>query len=324
VITPPSSGYSSSDNAYIASVNRALLWAVLAAGVVSLVLSAALARRILGPIEALTAAVHRMKRGDLDQRVEVPSNDEIGQLAMAFNEMGASLARTEQLRRNMVTDIAHELRTPLSNIRGYLEALQDGLVEPTRATIDSLYEEAILLNRLVNDLQELALAEARQLRLARQPVALREIVEKAAQAAEHHVNGSGIRMTLDLAPDLPDVEVDAERIGQVLRNLLNNAFAYTPPMGDVRIAARRDDGRVQVSVYNSGPGIDAEHLPNLFERFYRADRSRSRSTGGSGLGLAIVKQLVEAHGGDVWVESAPGQGATFYFTLPLRSEPVAA
>jgi signal transduction histidine kinase len=311
---------SSSERAYIAQVNRSLLIAFSVSGLVAVILTLGLTHGILRRIKALTTAVNRMEQGDLSQRVQNGEQDEIGQLAHAFNSMADSLAHIEQLRRHMVSDVAHELRTPLSNIRGYLEAVQDGVVQPTTAVIDSLHDEAMLLHRLVNDLQELALAEAGQLKLARQPIAVDELVEKAVQIVQGHINGSHVIHT-EVTPGLPPIAVDAERIGQVLRNLLNNAVEYTPPGGKITVAARRVQDKIQVNVYNEGEGIPSEHLPNIFERFYRVDGSRTRATGGSGLGLAIVKQLVEAHGGRVWAESTPGVSANLIFTLPINAAP---
>jgi signal transduction histidine kinase len=336
---------------FISTVNRSLLLAAGAAGLVALLLTAALSRRILGPVEALTTAARKMEKGDLSQRVTVRSQDEIGELARAFNAMADGLARIEQLRRHMVTDVAHELRTPLTNIRGYLEALRDGVARPDAPLIDSLHEEALLLNRLVDDLQDLALVEAGQLRLARSPVALGPLVEGAVSALRPALADKDLMVAIDLVPDLPCADADAARVGQVLRNLLNNAIIHTPPGGSITVQATTEDrglkiedssadeyetlsssfnplssslpsvvGRrssVVVRVSDSGPGIAPEHLPHIFERFYRADRARARATGGAGLGLTIVKQLVEAHGGQVWASSAPGQGSTFTFTLPV-------
>ncbi len=330
--------------AFLVAINRALLLAAVVAGLAAVLLTVGLSRRILRPVETLTAAARRMEKGDLSQRVEVQSNDEIGELARAFNAMADGLARLEELRRNVVTDVAHELRTPLSNIQGYLEALQDGVVEPERRIVDSLYEEAMLLNRLVDDLQELALAEAGQLRLERRPVAPADLVNRAMEATRAHAAADGIALQADVPEDLPLVDVDAQRIGQVLGNLLSNAMTHTPSGGEVVVAARRcpepfvpghrtgpygtvpkDQGlvegvresEVEVSVSDTGEGILPEHLPYIFERFYRADKSRSRATGGTGLGLAIAKQLVEAHGGRITIESQVGQGTTFTFTLPV-------
>jgi len=319
----PPPGVDPESEIFLASVNRTLLLVAVVAGLGAVLLILGLSRRILAPVEALTAAVRRMEAGDLSQRVEVTSRDEIGELARAFNAMADGLARLEELRRNMVTDVAHELRTPLSNIRGYLEAIQDGVVEPERHIIDSLHEEAMLLNHLVDDLQDLSLAEAGHLKLERQPIALADIVDRAVEAVRPRAEAEGIALQVDLPEDLL-VDVDPQRIGQVLRNLLDNGLAHTPPGGEIAIAARaacpepsrRSDQWVEVSVRDTGAGIAAEDLPYVFERFYRADKSRSRATGGAGLGLAIAKQLVEAHGGRIWVESTEREGSTFTFALP--------
>ena len=323
---------------FLTSVNRTLLLVAVGAGLGAVLLILGLSRRILAPVEALTAAVRRMEAGDLSQRVEISSQDEIGDLARAFNGMADGLARLEELRRNMVSDVAHELRTPLTNIRGYLQAIQDGVVQPERDVIGSLHEEAMLLGRLVDDLQDLALAEAGQLRLERQPVALADVLHRAIRAFGSRVETGAVTLRVDLPEDLPPVEVDAQRVGQVLRNLLDNALTHTPPGGQIEIAARavhpepggalgadasppsrgRSSGEwVEVSVRDTGAGIAAEDLPYVFERFYRADKSRSRVTGGAGLGLAIARQLVEAHGGRIWVESVEGEGSTFTLTLPV-------
>ncbi len=303
--------------AFLAGINRTLLLAAVVAGLAAVLLTVGLSRRILKPVETLTAAARRMERGDLSQRVEVQSNDEIGELARAFNAMADGLTRLEDLRRSMVSDVAHELRTPLSNIRGYLEALQDGVVEPKREIIDSLHEEAMLLNRLVDDLQELALAEAGQLRLERQPVAPADLVNRAMEAARAQAAAGGITLQADLPADLPLVDVDPQRIGQVLGNLLSNALTHTPSGGEVVVAAQARESEVELSVSDTGEGILPDHLPYIFERFYRADKSRSRATGGTGLGLAIARQLVEAHGGRIEVESEVGRGTQFTFTLPV-------
>jgi signal transduction histidine kinase len=306
----------------IDSVNRSLLIAVITAGIAMLLLTIFLTRRMVSPLEALTLAARQMEKGDLSQRVSVQTKDEIGTLAHAFNAMADGLTRIETLRRNMVNDVAHELRTPLSNIRGYLEALQDGVAHPTPEIIASLHEEAMLLTRLVDDLQELALAEAGQLRLARQPIAVADVVGQAVNALQPTADSKSLTVTVDVPPYLPDVYADSERVGQVLRNLLNNAIAHTQPQGRISVQARivnmeMTGPHIEVRVQDTGSGISPEHLPYVFERFYRADVSRTRSTGGAGLGLAIVRQLVEAHHGRVRAESTEGQGSLFAFTLPL-------
>lgn len=305
------------DHSFLAAVNHFVLIGALIAGAIGVLITLALSQRIVRPLELLTAAARQMERGDLTGRVSIRSGDEIGQLASAFNAMADGLARLEQLRRKMVGDVAHELRTPLTNIRGYLEAAQDGLVTPDTALVNSLYEEVMLLNRLVDDLQELALAEAGQLPLERRPVDVGQIARIAIEAIRPQAKARSLELSLDLPSNLPPVVADPHRIGQVLRNLLNNALEFTPPGGQVTLTARLDVTWVCLEVGDSGPGIAPEQLPFVFERFYRTDPSRARATGGAGLGLAIVKQLVEAQGGRVWVKSTPGTGSWFGFTLPV-------
>ena len=313
----PMSRAERADTAFLAAVNRSVLVGALIAGLAAVAVTLALSSRILRPVERLTEAAQRMAKGDLTVRVPVTSEDEIGQLAHAFNSMAGSLAQQEQLRRNMVTDVAHELRTPLTNLRGYLEAARDDLVPADTALVDNLYEETMLLSRLVADLQELAQAEAGQLTLLRQPAHLAGIVEQAVTILRPQANAKGLTLTVDLPDTLPPVDVDPERVGQVLRNLLNNAVAHTPEGGEITVTAQAVGAEVAVAVHDTGAGIAPEHLPYVFDRFYRADKSRARQTGGAGLGLAIAKQLVVAHGGSISVESAPGQGTTFTFTLPI-------
>jgi signal transduction histidine kinase len=305
------------ESQFSTSVNRSLLIAIGVAGLVGLLLTYFLSRSILRPVDELTAAARAMEKGDLSQRVTVRSKGELGELANAFNAMAEGLTRLEQLRQNMVTDVAHELRTPLSNVSGYLEALRDGVVEPTAETIASVHEEAMLLNRLVDDLQELAMAEAGQLKLVRQPVNLKVVAEKAVQSLIAQAAEKDVSMEIYLPDDLPLVEADAERLGQVLRNLLKNAIINTPSGGKITIQARIDDSQVEVSVQDNGLGISAEHLPYVFERFYRVDQSRARTTGGAGLGLAIVKQLVEAQGGQIGIDSQVNVGTRITFTSPI-------
>jgi len=311
-------GSDPTEQGFLASVNRSLLLSVAVACIAAVLLTIVLSRRILAPIESLTVAARAMQTGDLSQRVAVRGKDEIGSLAHAFNAMADGLARLESSRRNMVTDVAHELRTPLTSIRGYLEAMRDGVVRPEPVIIDSLHEEALLLNRLVDDLQELALAEAGQLRLVRQPAEVGALIDKAVTAIRPALAEKGLAIEIDVAEDLPVVDVDSERVGQILRNLLNNAITHTAAGGRITLSARHAESEVSVSLRDTGSGIAAGHLPHIFDRFYRADRSRARATGGSGLGLAIVKQLVEAHGGRISVVSAEGQGTTFSFTIPIR------
>ncbi|MBI4787009.1 MAG: HAMP domain-containing histidine kinase [Chloroflexi bacterium] len=306
---------------FMQATTRGIVWAGLAASLVAALLSFFIAHRITAPVRALTTAAEKMTHGDLNQRVQVTSSDEIGELGSAFNTMASSLARTDQLRRNLVADVAHELRTPLTSVLGSLEAMRDGVAEPTPEFLNSAYDEGLLLKHLVNDLQELSLAESGQIQLDCQRVTLAEIVEGAVRAVAEQAKAKAITLSADVPPDL-SVEVDAARVGQVLRNLLANALAFTPASGRVEISTLPLGERVTVSVTDTGVGIAAEDLPLVFERFYRADKSRtrassgSRSGGGAGLGLAIAKQWIEAHGGQIQVTSEPGRGTTFTFTLP--------
>jgi signal transduction histidine kinase len=293
-----------------------LVVAALAAGVVALAFTWLVSRRILKPVGALTDAARQLGRGDLTSRVDVSSGDEIGELSRAFNAMAEALGRQESLRRSLVSDVAHELRTPLTNLRCQIEAVQDGLLAPSPETIGSLREEVLLLARLVEDLQTLSVAEAGRLALDRSPVAVRDLVDGALEGSQASVAARGVTLRSTVG-ELPLVSADPTRIGQVLRNLLANAATHTPAGGTIEVAARVEGRSVAVSVRDTGPGIASEHLPHVFERFYRADPSRARASGGAGLGLAIVKGIVEAHGGTVGVASEPGHGATFRFSLPV-------
>jgi signal transduction histidine kinase len=312
---PASRDEGSGEPRFVASVNRWLLLSALAAVVLALALSLPLARRILGPVEAITAAARRMEAGDLTQRVPAGARDEIGDLARAFNAMADAVARSEALRRALVTDVAHELRTPLTNLRCQIEAVQDGLQKADAATLRSLHEETLLLARLVGDLEDLALAESGQLPLHRGPVRIADSVDAALAAIRPIAAARGIALSADVPAPLA-ADADRERLAQVLRNLLANALTHTPDGGTILVSARATASGAAVEVADSGVGIAPEHLPHVFDRFYRSDPSRARTTGGAGLGLAIVKQLVEAHGGQVSVASVPGAGARFTFTLP--------
>lgn len=311
----------SNEATFFGSVNRSFWIAAVAAIGVAGVLSVAMSQRILQPVQALTAAANRLEQGDLNQRVPVKRRDEIGTLAHAFNAMADGLQRQEQLRRQMVTDIAHELRTPLTNIRGYLEALQDGYMDASPPMIDSLHQESLLLHRLINDLQELSLAEAGQLKFDPQPVALADVVEPLVGGMRPQLTEKSLTLTTELPADLPLVHTDPARLGQVFRNLLQNAITYTPERGRITLSAQVQGDEVLVQVQDSGPGLPPEHLPHLFDRFYRADESRNRATGGTGLGLAIVKALVEGMRGRVWAESIVGEGAQFWVALPVANTP---
>jgi len=279
-------------------------------------------------VRALSRGAHHIAEGDLDYRVKIKSKDEIGELALSFNSMADSLEKSKQARRRLATDIAHELRTPLSVIEGMVDGMLDGVFKPTRDNLNSIREETALLTRLIADLRDLSLAESGQLKLELAPTDMVELVRRKLSQAELKARGKNIGLKIHAAGKIPEVKVDSTRIEQVTSNLLDNAIRHTPVKGSVTVsinvvtsdyAHHIDQRHLVISVADSGEGIPAEHLPDIFERFYRVENSRSRSAGGVGLGLAIVKQMVEAHGGKVWVESEPGKGSTFYVALPITA-----
>jgi signal transduction histidine kinase len=299
------------------AISHYLLWGALLAIAAAFLITYFLSRRISAPVKALTTAVNQMGQGDLSQRVHTKDKGEMGVLAGAFNTMAENLERGEQLRRNMIADIAHELRTPLSNLKGYLEAITDGVIKPGSGTIRSLNEEANLLSQIVDDLQELSLAEAGELKLHCQKQDIGKLLEKVIAARQTQEKVKGITISADLPQRLPRVKIDAHRIGQVLLNLIDNAITHTPKGGTITITASKLDNWLEIAVTDTGKGISANDLPYVFERFYRVDKSRARTTGGVGLGLAIAKSLVEAHGGQIEVQSQEGKGSRFSFTLPI-------
>jgi signal transduction histidine kinase len=324
---------------FLTAVNLWLLFAGLLAGGLALILGLYLAWQITAPLRQLRSAAQAIAGGDLSRRVKVTSGDEIGDLGRAFNHMAQALERNEQLRRRVMADIAHELRTPLSVIRANLEGLQDGVFALDRESLAPIHEQTLLLTRLVEDLRQLALAEAGRLALERQMVNLADLMQQVVESHRAQAAEKGIELGVDIPQPLPALPLDPQRIGQVLHNLLANALRYTPSEGNVTVACWPLEVRqgqllsshslpeallpltenhwVALSVADTGPGIDLEDLPHVFERFYRGDRSRSRSSGGTGLGLAIARQLVEAHGGRIAVANEPQGGARFTFVLPV-------
>lgn len=292
--------------------------AVGLAGLISLYFSL----KIRKPLVQLTAATRFTAAGDYSSRVEAGGTRELEELADAFNALANNLERDEQLRKNMVADIAHELRTPLSTINGYLEAIEDGVVQPDSTTISSMREEVSVLSRLIDDLRQLAEAEAQELRLDLVALPVSEVLEAESVKFGHELGSKGITFSLEVQPGLPPIQADAARLSQILGNLIKNALAHTPSGGTIRLGAEIGEGQVLFKLSDTGTGIPAEDLPLIFERFYRADRARERATGGAGLGLTIAKSLVEAQGGRIWAESAEGQGATIFFTLPTATSAV--
>jgi signal transduction histidine kinase len=306
------------EEAFLQRLRESILPLGAAACAVAILLGLFLTWQLTDPLRKLKAAALGIAGGDLSQRVDIKSKDEIGELGRAFNDMAENLSRAEELRRNMTADIAHELRTPLSVIRANLEAILDGVFPPTKENVTSIHKEAVLLSRLVDDLQELALAEAGQLRIEPETTDVSSLIERVLTGVAARAKSEGVAVVKDLAPELPPVSVDSQRIGQVLSNLVDNALRYSSEGDTITVRARETADAVRVDVVDQGPGLSPEELALVFERFYRGDRARSRATGGVGLGLAIVRQLVEAHGGKVWAESTEGQGATFSFTLPVQ------
>lgn len=315
----PSRDPYSPEDAFLVRVNQAIAFGALGATVIALALGSLLARAISRPVKELTDATQRVAGGELGHQVPVRTRDELGDLATSFNQMSADLATSNQLRRQMTADIAHELRTPLSVILGYSEALSDGKLQGKPAIYDAMYGEAQLLSHLVDDLRTLSLADAGELTLSRGLLPVAECIERTAASHAELAAQRGIRLEARAAPDLPLIDVDRERIAQVLANLVSNALRYTPEGGVITLSAEASGDRVLLRVSDTGPGIEPQHLPFVFQRFYRADDARP-SNGESGLGLAIARSLVEAHGGTIQVESVVGQGATFTVALPAASQ----
>lgn len=305
---------------FLQGLRRSIWQAGLVAGGLGILLGLVLSRILSAPLARLTAAARAISAGDLTQRVPDGGPEEVAELGRAFNQMTTALAQAEQLRRNLIADIAHELRTPLTVVQGNLQAILDGVFPLETAEIATIYDETRLLSRLVDDLHELAQAEAGQLPLERRAIDAAELVKAAVASFAPLAAEQQIALAAEADAPLPAVLADPDRISQVLRNLIGNALRYTAAGGRVTVAAQAGPpGYVTVRVADTGSGIAPEDLPHVFDRFWRADRSRARSSGGSGLGLAIARHLIEAHGGRIGVESELGQGTTFHFTLPVAA-----
>jgi two-component system, OmpR family, sensor histidine kinase BaeS len=307
-----------SANAYQDAMFDAVLLSTIVATLIAVLISVLVANRITAPLRRLATGSQRIAAGDYRARVQVLENDEIGELASSFNRMASALEHTEQRRVRLIGDVAHELRTPLATLRGNLEGLQDSVVEPSDEVWDQLLSETARLSRLVDDLQELSRVESGQIPLYVQPVDLEGVIETAIARLETQFDEKGVALHREVSEALPGVAADPDRTVRIMTNLLTNARRYTPSGGSVTVSARPDEDTVRVQVADTGSGIPAEHLPHIFDRFYRVDRARSRALGGSGIGLSITKALVEAQGGRIWAESSgPDQGSTFWFTLPI-------
>ena len=310
-----------------AALTEALVWASITALVAAVAVSLFVSRRVVTPIRQMMQASRHIAAGHYRERVEVPGEDELGQLARSFNQMAGTLEQTETMRRELIANVAHELRTPLASIKGYMEGLIDGVLPAQADTYQQVYREADRLQRLVNDLQELSRVEAGAFELERRPLVLSEIIHQTADRLRPQFEEKEVALKVELPPALPLAQADEDRLNQVLLNLVGNALQYTPSGGTVTISAEASNSaqlkggppsQLIVTIRDTGIGIAPEHLAHLFARFYRVDKSRSRTGGGSGIGLTITRHLVEAHGGHIWVESeGDGQGSTFYFSLPV-------
>jgi two-component system sensor histidine kinase BaeS len=306
------------------AVSEALVIAASAAFVFAVILSVFVSRRVVLPVQEMETASRRIADGHYEERVGVPGDsdqghlDELGRLARSFNQMAARLEQTEAMRQDLIGNVAHELRTPLTTIEGYMQGLIDGVLPAEGETFQQVYREADRLQRLVRDLQELSRVEAGAFELNLKPTPVDRLVESAVARLRRQFEEKGVALKTDVPRGLPAVRADEDRIGQVLLNLVGNALQYTPAGGEVRIRARREGSNVRIAVTDTGIGIEPEHLPHIFERFYRVDKSRSRAGGGSGIGLTIARHLAEAHGGELEVTSAgPGEGSTFSLTLTV-------
>lgn len=313
-----SRGMGVSEQAFLEDSQRSLLLAALVAVAIAIALGFIISRLITNPMQQLAVSARKIAAGDLAQRVRHKSDDEVGEVSAAFNSMAEQLENKEKSRKRLLADVAHELRNPLSVVQGNLEAWLDGVIAPTPEQIASVYDETVLLNRLINDLRELSLAEAGQLKLHLEQTDLQELIATEVTGFQARCLEKQVSLSSEVDAGLPAVNVDRDRVRQVLHNLLQNAIRYTPAGGCIDVRARAEtSGQIEISVSDTGSGIEKADLPFIFDHFYKTDRSRQRGYAGAGIGLAIVKKYVELHGGHTWVESEPGKGSCFYFTLPV-------
>jgi two-component system OmpR family sensor kinase/two-component system sensor histidine kinase BaeS len=312
---------------FLDTVNRSILSSAVIAILIALILGAGLFLQITAPLRQLKKAASAIASGDFRRRVEIRTSDELGDLGMTFNSMAENLESNEIQRRHLVADVAHELRTPLAAIQGTLEAIHDGVLPADEEQIAAVYSQTMLLNRLIDDLKVLSLADSGQLKLEKHGVQPRELILQFVDRFRPQADQKGIQMEILLSDNLPEVWMDSDRIMQVINNLIGNALRYTPAGGSINTEVGYDGttNSLEISVSDTGQGIDPIDLPHIFDRFYRADKSRTRSSGGSGLGLAIARQLVVAHGGNIFAESPiipeghPDHGTKVTFSLPVNN-----
>jgi two-component system sensor histidine kinase BaeS len=312
--SPPPLGLLESQ--YLKGTNQALLYAALGAALVALALGTILARTLTHPLRDLTTAIHAMAKGELKQHVTVKSRDELGELAMAFNQMSSDLDRLNLSRRQMTADIAHDLRSPLTVIGGYVESMRDGVLKPTPERLDTIHAEVQHLQRLVEDLRTLSQADAGELALNRELVAPLALLERMAKSYNHLAAQTKVALEVRSQADLPEILLDPDRMAQVFGNLISNSLRYTPEGGRISLSAAKEGNSLLFCVVDNGAGIAVEALPHIFDRFYRADPARAQGSE-SGLGLAIARSIVEAHGGTIRAESQVGQGTIIRISLPF-------
>ncbi len=306
------------------SVNEALWIAVPIALLITLIASWIISRLVTAPARQIFHAAQGIASGDYQKRIPLPKNqpeenmDDLLRMAAGFNHMAASLEETETKRRQLIGDISHELRTPLTTIKGSMEGLIDGVLPADETTYQQIYHEAARLERLVDDLQELSRIEGGAFTLERKPVSFNQLSQAICQRLTPVFDEKSVSLLNHSTQDLPQLSADPDRLEQILLNLLTNALRHTPAGGEVSIHTVLKNNNLQVEIRDTGAGIAPEHLPHIFTRFYRADRSRARSEGGSGIGLTIAKHLVEAHGGQIQAFSEGlGKGSVFRFTMPI-------
>jgi len=309
----------SPEGRFLSGVNSAIRFSVITASAIALVLGGILAYSLTRSLRELTAATSELAKGKLGLQVEVRSKDELGELANSFNQMSTELARSTKLRRQMTADIAHDLRTPLSVLLGYSEALADGKLEVTPDTFAVMHREAQHLSRLVDDLKTLSLADAGELPLNPQEIAPQLLLDRAVEAHRVKANRKNVTLITRPAQGLPSIMVDVDRMAQVIGNLVDNALRYTSNGGEIVVAAEESSGQILLSIKDNGVGIPEDILPKIFDRSYRGDKSRQLKDGEAGLGLSIAKSLVEAQGGSISVASVLGEGATFTIHFPANS-----
>ena len=306
------------------AVTEATLLALTAATLIAIAISALISRRVIAPVRDMMHASRQITQGNYGRRVALPANrpttdlDEMGQLALSFNQMAVQLEETDTLRRQLIGDVTHELTTPLTVIKGSMEGLIDGVLPPEPETFQQIYPEAARLQRLVADLRELSRIEAGAYELHLKPVDLGALTNNIIRNLHRQFEDKEVQLHVYLPSGLLMAEIDPDRISQILINLIGNALQYTPAGGQVNVTVQRKNNGALFTIADTGVGIASEHLPHLFTRFFRVDKSRARASGGSGIGLTIARHLAEAHGGQIWAESdGLGQGSQFIFLLPL-------